>query len=138
MTLVGLPAAPLDFRRAHEALIRATKLADVVGIRDSAEAVRVAAQKAKAGLTMANQAAELRLRAERKAGVSSLVFSGPPPADRSKIPATMAGISVGCCRTWTWQRRRPAGGRPKQRCPPTYSRIRAALERGAGEERHPA
>lgn len=61
-------AATVDFRRAHAALVRATKLADVVRIWDSAEAIRVAAQKAKAGLAMANQAAELRIRAERKAG----------------------------------------------------------------------
>lgn len=68
VTLVRLPAAPVDFRRAHAALVRATRLADVVRIRDSAEAVRVACTKAKAGLAMANQAAELRIRAERKAG----------------------------------------------------------------------
>lgn len=68
MALVRLPAAPVDFRRAQAALGRATKLADVVRIRDSAEAVRVACTKAKAGLAMANQAAELRIRAERKAG----------------------------------------------------------------------
>ena len=35
---------------------------------NSAEAIRVAAQKGESGLAMANQAAELRLRAERKAG----------------------------------------------------------------------
>lgn len=68
MTLVRLPVAPLDFRRAHTALVRATKLSDVVRIRDSAEAVRVACSKAKAGLAIQNQAAEIRLRAERKAG----------------------------------------------------------------------
>jgi hypothetical protein len=49
-------------------LARATKLADVVTIRDHSEAVRVACAKAKAGLGLQNQAAEIRLRAERKAG----------------------------------------------------------------------
>ena len=66
--MVRLPAAPVDFRRAHAALVRATKLSEIVRIRESAEAIRVACTKAKAGLAVQNQAAEIRLRAERKAG----------------------------------------------------------------------
>ncbi len=42
MTLVRVPAAPVDFRRAHAALTRAASLPDVVRIQDSAEAVHVA------------------------------------------------------------------------------------------------
>jgi hypothetical protein len=65
---VALPAPTPDFREAYTALARATKLADVVSIRDQAEAVRVVCAKAKASLAVQNQATELRLRAERKAG----------------------------------------------------------------------
>jgi hypothetical protein len=68
MPLIRLPAAPVDFQRAHAALVRATKLADAERIRDSVEAVRVACLKARAGLGVQNRAAEIRLRPERKAG----------------------------------------------------------------------
>jgi hypothetical protein len=66
--MATLPAPTPDFREAYTALARATKLADVVSIRDQAEAVRVVCAKAKASLAVQNQATELRLRAERKAG----------------------------------------------------------------------
>jgi len=50
------------------ALARATEVAAVLAIRNHAEAVRVACANARAGLVQQNQAAEIRLRAERKAG----------------------------------------------------------------------
>ena len=71
-----LPSPGPDFSRAQAALARATKLADVVNIRDQAEAMRVVCSKAKAGLAMQNQAAEIRLRAERKAGTMLLEQKG--------------------------------------------------------------
>src|SRR5581483_1683814 len=56
------------FDRLEHALDRAFDLADVVRVRDAAEVYRIAASKAKRGLEVQNRAAELRLRAERKAG----------------------------------------------------------------------
>lgn len=50
------------------ALETATTLEDVTRVRNEAEAVRCLVQKAKLGLKMHNEAAEFKLRAERKAG----------------------------------------------------------------------
>ena len=52
-----------------EKLVQAANVAEVKSIRDKAEAVRKYAQNAKLGLELQNQAAELKIRAERKAGV---------------------------------------------------------------------
>jgi phage N-6-adenine-methyltransferase len=63
-----LPDAGIVFRRAALALDRAQTLADVVRVRDQMEAIRVLCARVKSGLAMQNQAAEIKLRAERKAG----------------------------------------------------------------------
>lgn len=49
-------------------LAEAKTLDDVLDIRDKAEAVRVYAQAARLGLEIQNEAAEVKIRAERKAG----------------------------------------------------------------------
>lgn len=53
---------------ARRALAAASTLEDVMQIRDQAEALRVYVKAAAAGLEAANAAAEIKLRAERKAG----------------------------------------------------------------------
>lgn len=53
---------------ARRALAAASTLEDVMQIRDKAEALRVYVKAAAAGLEAANAAAEIKLRAERKAG----------------------------------------------------------------------
>lgn len=53
---------------AHRALSTATTLDDVLKIRDQAEALRVYIKAAAGGREAANAAAEIKLRAERKAG----------------------------------------------------------------------
>lgn len=52
----------------RQALAKAHTLEQVTKLRDSAEALRCLVQKAKLGLQMHNEAAEFKLRAERKAG----------------------------------------------------------------------
>ena len=54
--------------RARQALVEATSIDDIKTIRDKAEAARKYAESAALGLEMQNMAAELKLRAERKAG----------------------------------------------------------------------
>ncbi len=53
---------------AKAALSQAKNLSDVLEIRDKAEAIRVYIKAAGEGLEVQNQAAEIKLRAERKAG----------------------------------------------------------------------
>jgi len=50
------------------AIARATNVGDVKNIRDKAEALRVYAKQAGIGLEVQNAVAEIKLRAERKAG----------------------------------------------------------------------
>ena len=54
--------------KAITALAAAKTLDDVLQIRDQAEALRVYIKAASQGLEAANAAAEIKLRAERKAG----------------------------------------------------------------------
>jgi len=56
------------FDHLEQALAQALDLAEVVKVRDVAEVYRVACLKARRGITVQNRAAEIRLRAERKAG----------------------------------------------------------------------
>ena len=53
---------------ARSMLADAKSLDDILHIRDIAEAARVYAQAAKLGLENQNEAAEVKIRAERKAG----------------------------------------------------------------------
>lgn len=55
-------------QRALDILARADSLGEIKEIRDQAEALRKYAQDAKAGLELQNRVAELKLRAERRAG----------------------------------------------------------------------
>lgn len=57
-----------NISKATKALTAAKSLEDVVQIRDQAEALRVYIKAAAEGIVAANAAAELKLRAERKAG----------------------------------------------------------------------
>jgi hypothetical protein len=52
----------------RKALAKADTLEELTKLRDGAEALRCLVQKAKLGLQMHNEAAEFKLRAERKAG----------------------------------------------------------------------
>lgn len=56
------------FNRARDALARASQLDEVTEIRDKAEALRVYTKQAGEGLQMQNWCAEIKIRAERRAG----------------------------------------------------------------------
>ena len=66
---MGTPVGSLtSIGKARKALAAASRLEDVLGIRDQAEALRVYMKAASESLETANAAAEIKLRAERKAG----------------------------------------------------------------------
>jgi site-specific DNA-methyltransferase (adenine-specific) len=56
------------FEAAKQALAEAHSASEVKGIRDKAEALRLYFKRQRDGLIMQNQAAEIKMRAERKAG----------------------------------------------------------------------
>ena len=69
MTIAELSSGPLaQLERAHIMLAEASTLDDVKGLRDQAQTLAAYSKAAKLGLTMQNECAELKLRAERKAG----------------------------------------------------------------------
>ena len=57
-------------RAAERRLAECTELEEVIDIRDDAEVVRSMLQKRRAGLKKLNQAARLKLQAERKLGAA--------------------------------------------------------------------
>jgi N6-adenosine-specific RNA methylase IME4 len=59
---------PVVFDGLRATLARAEKVGDAKGVRDRAEAVRIYAKQAGFGLDMQNDAAEIKLWAERRAG----------------------------------------------------------------------
>ena len=80
---------------ANSKLAEADTISDVKSIRDKAESVRNYAKNAKLGLELQNQAAELKIRAERKAGklIASLRLRGGNR--KSKLhPATLKSLTL--------------------------------------------
>jgi len=62
------PVRLINFDRAREALTLAHSIDEVKEIRDQAEAIRAYIKQQKGSFEMQNQAAEIKLRAERRAG----------------------------------------------------------------------
>src|ERR1051326_6114089 len=83
--------AKLD--RAVLALSQARTLDDILAIRDIADAARVYAQAAQRGLQAMNYAAEVKLRAERKAGAFLAELERAKPGPKPKLAADSAGNS---------------------------------------------
>jgi hypothetical protein len=92
--------------RASQLLSRAASLDDIKEVRDTAEAARTFAKAAQLGLELQNRAAELKLRAERKAGkfLADLHLRGGDR--RSKSPAvtlTLDDLGVTKRQSELWQ-----------------------------------
>lgn len=92
--------------KAHHAIAEARSLDELKDIRDKAEAARKYAQAAGMGLEIQNYAAEVKLRAERRAGrlIAKLKLHG---GDRSEESAaqrlTLADIGVSKDQSSRWQ-----------------------------------
>jgi|LakMenEpi03Aug12_release.lakeMendotaPanAssembly.Ray.scaffolds.fasta_scaffold258258_2 N6-adenosine-specific RNA methylase IME4 len=79
---------------AHKALTAAKTLDDVLQIRDQAEALRVYIKAASDSLDAANMAAEIKLRAERKAGQMLTAMEKPKGGRPSKTADILSGVSA--------------------------------------------
>lgn len=101
MALAVREASPLvALERARVLLEQADSLEDVKLIRDQAEALRVLARQATDGLEMQNRCAELKLRAERKAG-EMLAASD---IGRGRKSTTLADFGIRSGQSSRWQR----------------------------------
>lgn len=93
---------------AMKALASAKTLDDVLQIRDQAEALRVYVKAASDSLEAANAAAEIKLRAERKAGEMLAATTGGRGGDRKSTDAmsvdSLASLGVTEQQSSRWQR----------------------------------
>lgn len=96
----GSPLAALD--KAFVLLEAAADVEDVKTLRDQAEVLRAYAKQAHAGLEVQNRCAELKLRAERKAGalLAATVSTGP----RKSVSPTLGEIGINANQSSRWQR----------------------------------
>jgi len=94
---------------ARQLLSEAKSLDDVLHIRDIAEAARVYAQAAKLGLENQNEAAEVKIRAERKAGemlAQMPKFHGARPSDTGShdvTPLELSDLGIEKMQSSRWQ-----------------------------------
>ena len=97
---------------ARRALAAASTLEDVMQIRDKAEAFRVYVKAAAAGLEAANAAAEIKLRAERKAGEMLAAMEKRDGGDAAKarshdvteLPPSLDDLGIDKMQSSRWQR----------------------------------
>jgi hypothetical protein len=98
--------------QAGQALAEARSFDEIKDIRDKAEAVRKYAQSASLGLDIQNQAAEVKLRAERQAGklLRQMVLRGGDRRSKShheRLKLDDLGISRNQSTRWQMQARVP-------------------------------
>jgi len=107
-TIIPFPRQAAALTKAFQVLAQANTVASVKTIRDQAEALRQLAKNAVAGLALQNQAAELKLRAERKAGqlLAQTMFSrGGRPSKHKQPPEVISLKSLGITKSQSssWQ-----------------------------------
>ena len=97
---------------AKQSLMQASSITEVLDIRDKAEAVRVYAKASSQSLALQNKAAEIKLRAERRAGQLLKEMEkkppGPEPKDRSHhatdLPPSLSDIGITKSQSSRWQK----------------------------------
>lgn len=95
---------------AKTALAKASTLQDVLEIRDKAEAIRVYVKAAAESLETQNAAAEIKLRAERKAGEMLAVMEKAKGNQYTKVlgdtmsPSTLESIGITKKQSSRWQK----------------------------------
>ena len=109
MTIAELSSGPLaQLERAHIMLAEASTLDEVKGLRDQAQALAAYSKAAELGLTMQNECAELKLRAERKAGEMLRAMpkhgGGRPSENRlHDVTSSLADVGVTKIQSHRWQ-----------------------------------
>ncbi len=100
----------MHFDAARRALVLATKVDEVKAIRDKAEALRAYAKQAGESLEMQNYCAEIKIRAERRAGELLAEREPHPPGpvseDRSHdvtYPPTLTDMGISKIQSSRWQ-----------------------------------
>jgi len=100
----------VHFNRAKQELALATKIDEVKEIRDRAEALRVYAKQAGETLEMQNQCAEIKIRAERRAGELLREQEKHPPGPEKKDqshdvtdPPKLSDIGISKMQSSRWQ-----------------------------------
>jgi ParB family chromosome partitioning protein len=94
--------------KARKALAAASKLEDVLSIRDQAEALRVYMRAAAEGFETSNAAAEIKLRAERKAGAMLAAMEKNPGhrigGNKVLPPASLDDLGIDKMQSSRWQK----------------------------------
>ena len=87
----------IHFNKARQELALAHDIGEVKDIRDKAEALRAYAKQAGEGLDMQNQCAEIKIRAERRAGelLKETVQRGGDRKSKSHDPTLIRGLPEG-------------------------------------------
>ena len=101
----------VEFEVARQALAEAKSVDELKSIRDQAEALRYAMKQAGMSLEMQNDAAELKLHAERRAGEllgeMEKHTGGRPPENPLQavtgLPPTLAETGVTRIQSYRWQ-----------------------------------
>lgn len=101
--------ALVRFEAARTALAEARSVDEVKDVRDKAEALRLYMRQAGHGLEMQNDVAEIKLRAERRAGdLLGEMEKHPPGPDRlqpaTDLPPTLAELGIETTQSHRWQR----------------------------------
>jgi len=96
----------LDKAKRELALMESVQ--DVKEIRDTAEAYRIRIKQAKAGLELQNKAAEIKLRAERRAGellasMDRQQGGRPKPSHDGSVSPTLADLDITPNQSSRWQ-----------------------------------
>lgn len=104
MVATAGPLAALE--QARHMLERAETIDEVKAIRDKAEVLRVLSKKVKLGLEMQNRCAEIRLRAERKAGdlLAETVVHGTNQWTSHDDRSTLKDFGLSWSQSSRWQR----------------------------------
>ena len=95
-SIKSLPDAPAELDRIRLALPETVDVRQIKDLRDRAEAARAYVKSAGLGLEMQNQAAEVRLLAERRAGEVLLAMR----LHGGRTSAGSRGVSDGQRRHW--------------------------------------
>ena len=93
----------LDKARRELALMESVQ--DVKEIRDTAEAYRIRIKQAKAGLELQNKAAEIKFRAERRAGelLRGMDRAGRGRPQKTSDDTTLSDLGISRDQSYRWQ-----------------------------------